>query len=86
MPINWAINVVSLALPGGGGGGVYSWDFVVGVCRPVLLILTLFQTETLSFSTLVFRPGTRFSKALGAFGARKVILCLLYLRSRSKFQ
>ena len=75
MPINCAINVVSLALPGRGGGTVF-----VGIregVRPVLLILTLFQTETLSFSTLVFRPGTRFSKAPGAFGARKAILCLL---------
>ena len=58
MPINCAIyNVVSLegrgdvfvAFRGGGGGG--------GVCRPVLLIVTLFHTEKLSFSTLVFRPG-----------------------------
>ena len=46
---------------GGGGGGVwgrgYSWEFVVGVCRPVLQVLTLFQTPKLTFSTLVFRPG-----------------------------
>ena len=40
MPINCDTNVVSLALPGGGGG--ISWEFV-GVCRPVLLILTLFD-------------------------------------------
>ena len=29
---------------GGGGGGGYSGKFVVGLCRPVLQILTLFQT------------------------------------------
>ena len=37
--------------------GGYSWEFLVGLCRPVLQILTLFQTEKLSFSTTVFRPG-----------------------------
>ena len=26
------------------GGGGYSWEFLVGVCRPVLQILTLYQT------------------------------------------
>ena len=30
----------------GRGGGVYFWEFLVGVCRPVLQILTLFQTKT----------------------------------------
>ena len=25
-------------------GGGYSWEFLVGVCRPVLQILTLYQT------------------------------------------
>ena len=29
-----------LVTPGGG----YSWEFLVGVCRPVLQILTLFLT------------------------------------------
>ena len=63
MPINSAIyNVVSLAPQrrggggGGGGVGVYLWDFVVGVYRPVLLILTFFHSEKLSFSTVLFRP------------------------------
>ena len=37
--------------------GRYSWEFAVGVCRPVLQILTLFQTKKLSFSTTVFSPG-----------------------------
>ena len=40
----------------------YSWEFLVGVCRPVLKVLTLFQTQKMSFSTplksiFVFRPG-----------------------------
>ena len=30
---------------------------LVGVCRPVLKILKLFQTKKVSFSTTVFRPG-----------------------------
>ena len=32
-------------IPGG-----YSWEFLVGVCRPVLEILTLFQTKKCYFS------------------------------------
>ena len=38
-------------IPGG-----YSCEFLVRVCRPVLQILTLFQTQKCS-STPVFRPG-----------------------------
>ena len=34
---------VDLSSPGGGGGG-YSSEFLVGVCRPGLQIPTLFQT------------------------------------------
>ena len=29
--------------------GRYSWEFLVGVCRPVLQILTLFQTKKCNF-------------------------------------
>jgi len=40
-------------------GGRYSWEFLVGVCRPVLQILTLFQTKKYHFpypfSDLSFR-------------------------------
>ena len=53
----------------GGGGGLfewrakwpvkeprgYSWEFLVGVCRTVLQILTLFHTHAIF--TPVFRPG-----------------------------
>ena len=35
------------------GAGRYSWEFVVGVFRLVLQILTLLQTQKLTFSTLV---------------------------------
>ena len=31
------------------GGGGYSWEFLVGVCRPVLQILTRFQTKKCNF-------------------------------------
>ena len=47
--------------------GGYSWKFFVGVCRPVLQILNLYQTQRCSFHTRfqtrplksipVFRPG-----------------------------
>ena len=33
-----------------GGGGGYSWEFLVGMCCPVLQILTLFQTKKCHFS------------------------------------
>ena len=32
-----------------GGGGEYSWEFLVGVCRKVLQILTRFQTKKCNF-------------------------------------
>ena len=35
----------------------YHWQVLVGVCRPVLQILTLFRNKKMSFSTPVFRPG-----------------------------
>ena len=31
------------------GGGGYAWEFLVGVCHPVLHILTLFQTKKCHF-------------------------------------
>ena len=44
---------------GVGGGGGYSWKFSMGVCHPVLKILTLFQTKKCHFphlfSDLAFR-------------------------------
>ena len=41
---------------GGGEGGGVILGILGGVCRPVLQILTLFQTQKMSFSTPVFRP------------------------------
>ena len=45
--------------PEGGGGGGYTWEFLVGVCRRVLKILTLFQNKKCHFpdpfSDLAFR-------------------------------
>ena len=34
----------TVAIVDWGGGGGYSWEFLVGVCRPVLQILTPYQT------------------------------------------
>ena len=49
---------------GGGGGGWYSWEFLVGACRPVLQILTPFQTKMCNFlhpfSDLASKIHTRF--------------------------
>ena len=38
-----------------GGGGGYYREFLVGVCRPVLQILTLFQAKKCHFPQPVFR-------------------------------
>ena len=32
-------------------GGGYSWEFLVGMCRPVLQILTLVRTKNVIFHT-----------------------------------
>ena len=49
--------------PRGGGGG-YSWEYLVRVCRPVLQILTRFQTIKCyfphPFSDQTSRIHTRF--------------------------
>ena len=46
---------------GGGGGGFgrggYSWEFLVGVCRPVLQSPDPVSDQEMSFVTPVFRPG-----------------------------
>ena len=65
-------------IPGG-----YSWDFLVGMCCPVLQILILFRTKKCHFphpfsdqtskTILVFRSGTRFSKVPLTFRARNEI-------------
>ena len=44
--------------------GEYSWEFLVGVCHPVLQILTLFQTKKKLFFTPVLRPGPVFRPGL----------------------
>ena len=41
----------SLYYSRGVGGGENSWEFLVEVCRPVLQILTLFQTKNVIFHT-----------------------------------
>ena len=40
------VAITHLLLP---PGGEYYWEFLVGVCRPVLQILTLFQTKKCNF-------------------------------------
>ena len=44
------------SVPGMGGGGVMLLGILGGLCRPVLQILTLFQTPKMSFSPPFFRP------------------------------
>ena len=62
-PTSRMLKVDSLHYTGDGGGGGYSWEFLVGVCHPVLQILTIFQTKYSRLQTWplksrpVFRPG-----------------------------
>ena len=44
------------SVPGMGGGWVILLGILGGLCRPVLKILTLFQTPKMSFSSPFFRP------------------------------
>ena len=62
----------------GGGGGAYSWEFFVGVCRQVLQILTLFQTKKCNyprpFSDLrLLRLGRKHKNYSNLFGIRKFL-------------
>ena len=54
-PLNIGMILLSCFL----GGRGYSWELLVGVSRPVLQILTLFQTKKMSifnpFSDLAFK-------------------------------
>ena len=60
------LKLFTKATPSVSRGG-YFWEFLVGVCHPVLQILTLFQTKNCHFHTCfqtrplksipVFRPG-----------------------------
>ena len=43
-------------LTGGEGGGGGTWEFLVEVCRPVLQILTLFQTKNIIFTSFQTWP------------------------------
>ena len=45
----WERTLRAVVSPGQKLGG-YSWDFLVGVCRPLLQIVTLFQTKKFNFS------------------------------------
>ena len=46
-------------MPGGGGKGAYSWEFLVGMCGPVLQILDPISDQKMLFSTYVFRAGLK---------------------------
>ena len=62
---------------GGGGGNGYSWEFLVGACRPVLQILTPIQTKICHFlhpfSDAASKIRTRFQT------------CHIFLKSHFEF-
>ena len=49
--LNKRVKELVVRVPGG-----YSWEFLVGMCRSVLQILTLFHTKKILFSTPLLRP------------------------------
>ena len=66
------------------GGGGYSWEFLVGMCHPVLQILTLSQTKKCHFSHLFSDMASKKllyhyldwnSKKIGIY----IFLCLSYI-------
>ena len=54
--VSEASNYRGSTVDGTRGGGGYDREFLVGVCRPVLQILTLFQAKKCHFPQPVFRP------------------------------
>ena len=62
-----------------GREGGYSWEFLVGVCRPVPQILTRFQTKNVIFHT---RFQTRPLKSIPVFRPGLKAEIMLSLRSR----
>ena len=60
----WSMNGIIAIFSASGGGGGHSSEFLVGVCRPVLQILTQFQTKIFHFphpfSDLASKIHTRF--------------------------
>ena len=61
---------------------VWVWDFLEEVYRPVLQILTLFQTKKMSFFTPVFRPDLQNPYPLLDLASKK--LCHHYLDWNTK--
>ena len=72
-------------VPGVGGGGD-SWEFLVGVCRPVLQILTRFQTKKCNFphpfSDQTSKIHTRFQTC--PLGRNYVIITKIRAQKRKK--
>ena len=69
---------------GGGGGAGYSWEFLVGACRPVLQILTPFQTKICHFlhpfSELASKIHTRFQTSI-----LEIMVSLLRLKDQQRY-
>ena len=59
-----------------------SWEFLVGVCLPVLQILTLFQTKKMSFFTPIFRSKihTHFQTCPWA----EIMLWITWIKAQTK--
>ena len=70
--IFWKGKILSRTL----GGGGYSWEFLMGVCHPVLQILTLLHTKNAIFHTI----HTRFLTS--SLGRNYVIIT--YIRAQTK--
>ena len=56
-----------ISAPGGGG---YSWEFLVGLCRPVLQILTRFQTKKCYFPYLFSDQTSKIHTRFQTWGFR----------------
>ena len=74
-----------------GGGGGYFWEFLLGVCRPVLQILTKKCHFSHPFSDLASQIHTRFQtwrrsqNASYMFTTTEIISSLLRLGSQQKY-
>ena len=62
----------------------FSREFLVGMCRPVLQILTLFQTKKMLFSTPVFRSGDATKRNITYLHKTEIMSSLLRLKPQQK--
>ena len=66
------------------GAGVYSWEFLVGVCHAVSQILTLFQTKKCHFPHLFSDQISKIHPYFHSWPLRRNYVIITYVRAQTK--